>query len=182
MRRIIVLVLLICSINANAQTYLPGSLAGYSQRQALLNPNLVNDSTPAKKWFVSRYTGISTSFIFSNGGTATVLAVPVGLQLNRKLTNNLYAFGGISIAPAYVNFNRSFGVANINKPGQNNGIFKSSQLNLYSRAELGLMYVNDAKTFSISGSIGVERGSYPLLYPNQIMNTARPNTVIVPKR
>ena len=34
---------------------------------------------------------------------------------------------------------------------------------LYSRAELGLQYINDERTFSISGSIGVERSSYPVL-------------------
>ncbi|MGH2563931.1 MAG: hypothetical protein ACRDE5_05430, partial [Ginsengibacter sp.] len=33
----------------------------------------------------------------------------------------------------------------------------------YSSASLGLMYINDSRTFSISGSIGIERSSNPLL-------------------
>ena len=44
-----------------------------------------------------------------------------------------------------------------------------------------LMYVNDARTFSVSGSIGVERSSYPmLLYPPanmQRVNTFTPTPV-----
>jgi hypothetical protein len=34
------------------------------------------------------------------------------------------------------------------------------QFNMASRAELGLMYVNDQRTFSISGSFGVQRNTY----------------------
>jgi len=35
-----------------------------------------------------------------------------------------------------------------------------------SRVDIGLMYINDARTFSISGSIGVERAAYPVYYPS----------------
>ena len=181
MRRIFLPFLLICAMSANAQTYLPGSLSNNLIYPTLTNQSFLSDTTPGKKWFVSRYTGISTSVIFSNGGSATVLSVPIGIQLNRKLNNNLYAFGGVSVAPAYINFNRSFLSANMHKTGQQNGFMKSNQLNLFSRAEMGLMYVNDAKTFSISGSIGIERGSYPLFYPNSI-NTVRPGTLVTPNR
>lgn len=175
MRNIFVLALLIGSLESNAQTYFPGSMgmAAYPQRQLLVNQTMLNDSTPGKKWFVSKYSGLSTSFIFSNAGNATVLSVPLGIQLNRRLTNNLYAFGGLSVAPAYINFNRSFVSTNIDKAGQNNGSMKSNHLNLFSRAEMGLMYINDAKTFSISGSIGIEKSNYPIFLPQQI-NTAKP--------
>ena len=44
------------------------------------------------------------------------------------------------------------------------GYYNANGLNLYQRAEMGLMYVNDAKTFSISGSIGIQRGGNPF-YP-----------------
>ena len=180
MRSIFVLVVLIGSFKSDAQTYFPGLLGTYTQRPVLANQIMLNDSLPGKKWLVSRYGGISTSFILYNGGNATVLSVPLGIQLSRKLTNNFYAFGGLSMAPAYINFNRSFLSANINKTGQNNGFMKSSQLNLYSRAEMGLMYINDAKTFSISGSIGIERNNYPIFLPQQI-NTARPTLYQVQK-
>ncbi|MBA4166506.1 MAG: hypothetical protein H0X41_03005, partial [Chitinophagaceae bacterium] len=35
---------------------------------------------------------------------------------------------------------------------------------VYSGAEAGLLYINDARTFSISGSVHVDRTSYPF-YP-----------------
>ncbi len=181
MRRIIILVVLIGSLKANGQTYFPGSLGVAPQRQAMLSPSMLNDSTPGKKWFVSRYTGISTSFIFANGGNATVLSVPLGVQLNRKLNNNLYAFGGLSVAPSYVNFNRSFLSANSNKMGQGNGFMRSNQLNLFSRAEMGLMYVNDAKTFTLSGSFSVERSSYPA-FQSQTIGSSRPATLLPANR
>ena len=172
MRIIIGLFLLFGAFQANGQAYFPGSL-GYANRAALADPYILADSVPAKKWFVSRYTGISTSFSFSKFGNATVVSVPLGVQLNRKLTNNLYAFGGLSIAPSYINFNSSFARPIPGKFGQQNNFLKTNQLGISSRAEMGLMYVNDAKTFSISGSIGVEHNSYPGLYPAQ-MNVAPP--------
>src|SRR5918993_5484030 len=92
MRSIIALFLLVSAFNLDAQTYLPVGIGSYAQRPLLADQGFLNDSTPGKKWFVSRYTGISTSFIFSKFGSATVLSVPLGVQLNRKLTNNLYAF------------------------------------------------------------------------------------------
>ena len=48
--------------------------------------------------------------------------------------------------------------------------FSSKGFGMSSRVEGGLMYVNDERTFSISGSIAVERNSYPF-YPSN-----RPNT------
>src|SRR5688572_15812182 len=93
MRTVIALVIFLMSaFNSDAQTYLPVGIGTYAQRPLLADQAFLNDSTPGKKWFVSRYTGISTSFIFSKFGNATVVSVPLGVQLNRKLTNNLYAF------------------------------------------------------------------------------------------
>jgi hypothetical protein len=43
---------------------------------------------------------------------------------------------------------------------------------LNSRVDIGLMYINDARTFSISGSIGVERGTYPV-YPSNRVTTKK---------
>jgi hypothetical protein len=97
-----------------------------------------------KKWSVSSYMGIVSGY----GSIYT----PIGLQLNRRLTNNVFAFAGISTAPAYYNFNHSFVTANS---------FKNSfPGSMYTRYEAGLMYVNDARTFSISGSISVNQSNY----------------------
>jgi hypothetical protein len=181
MRLIFVFILLATAVSTNAQDVLTGNYAVLPQQQSLNNKARITDSMPSRKWFVSKYIGMSTSIGFFNGGNATVFAVPVGIQLNRKLSNNWYAFAGVSAAPAYVNFNRSFLSASNNKFSTNSSFLQSNKLNLYSRAELGLMYVNDQKTFSISGSIGIEKSTYPLLPHNQ-MGVARPNAFITPNR
>lgn len=106
-----------------------------------------------------------------------IVAAPIGLQINRRLTNHLYAFANATIAPAYVSFNRSFIASGSNKAFMNNGHFKSSGLDMYSSASLGLQYVNNEKTFSVSGSIGVQRSNYPLL-PYYRPHEQRPASVI----
>ncbi len=180
MRFIFLSLVLMLTAPAKAQTALPGGYINHLQQQQSLAGNTrFKDSIPDKKWFLSKSMGISSSFGFFNGGNATVLAVPLRLQLNRKLNNNLYAFAGVSVAPAYINFNRSVPSTNTNKFSSNNGLFKSNRLDIYSRAELGLMFVNDQKTFSISGSIGIERSSYPMVPMNQTGFT-RPNVFIAP--
>ncbi|CAN5262321.1 hypothetical protein BH11BAC6_BH11BAC6_17870 [soil metagenome] len=181
MRTILVLVLLIAAVASKAQSSVPVSFNDYTQLQALTANMHPGDSASNKKWFLSKYSGISTSFSFFKGGNATVVSAPLGLQLNRRLNNNLYAFAGISVAPAYINFNSSFLSSNTNKAFQNNTGFRSGSFDMYSRAEMGLMYVNDKRTFSISGSIGIERSTYPLFPYNQ-PNTIRTNPVCVPNR
>jgi hypothetical protein len=48
---------------------------------------------------------------------------------------------------------------------------------MYSSASLGLMYINDARTFSISGSISIERDNYPVYYYNPVNTTKPKNNV-----
>ena len=137
------------------------------------------DSNSHSKWSVSKYAGFSMGYSFFKGGSASSVSVPLGIQLNRKLTNNLYAFAGVNVAPTYINFNSTFIPANGNK--LNNSFFtKGNNLGLYSRAELGLTYVNDAKTFSISGSVGIERNDMPVYY--SAPGTARPNSAFAPNK
>lgn len=132
-----------------------------------------------KKWFVSKYSGISAGYGFLYGGGVSYVSTPIGLQLNRRLNNNLYAFAGVSAAPVFFSLNHPYSYNGLNKTYPVNGIFRSNNLGLYQRAEMGLMYVNDAKTFSISGSIGVQRGNYPVFsYPQ--MNTMRQTPVLLP--
>jgi len=176
MRTFILICFLIIAASSNAQTFLPGFRNNW-YRGNLLNNSHVNDSVLQKKWFVSKYTGISTSFSFFKGGNATIFSAPVGLQLNRRLNNNMFAFAGISVAPSYINFNSSFINSDFSKMNGNSG-FKSSALGIYSRAELGLQYINDERTFSISGSIGVERSNFPMPLYNVPSNIANQSTVI----
>jgi hypothetical protein len=177
MRSILLLALLISSIALKAQTFWPGSFMNYMHGGTFGNSLHSFAGATDKKWSLSSYSGISTSFNLFNGGNAMVVAAPMGLQLNRRLNNNLYAFAGVSIAPAFVNFNRSFLSSDLNKMYPNNGMYKSNSLGIYSRAEMGLMYTNDARTFFVSGSIGVERSSYPMI-PYQQMSRTKPNPAV----
>lgn len=151
---------------------LMGSLQAQSYRGVDNTPDYSAPTykMPEKKWFVTRYTGVSTGMRFFNGGTANYLSFPVVWQLNRRLNNNLYAFAGISAAPTYINFNRAF--SGFNAKGLNN-FGQYNHLGLYSRAELGLMYVNDQRTFSISGSVGVHNSVNPYLPFQHIQNMQR---------
>src|SRR5678815_3126379 len=98
MRTLLVLITLISSLLIEAQT----------PKQSFKDSGYYLQHTQSKKWFFTSYSNVGIGFNFFNGGTATVVSAPVGLQLNRQLNNNLYAFTGVSIAPTYVNFNRSF--------------------------------------------------------------------------
>lgn len=113
-----------------------------------------------KKWFVTKYAGISTGFVAFNGGSGTFLSAPVGLQINRSLTNNVVAFAGVSVAPTFFHFNGgSFYQPGVNKTNR----FMNANANNFDvnpSAYIGMMYTNDERTFSISGSIGVSRSSY----------------------
>ncbi len=166
MPKIILLAFVLFAGQVKAQTVLPRSIIGYNQRANFANNMHLDDSLSKKKWSFSRYIGLSTSSIFFKGGSAAIFEAPIGLQMNRRLNNNLYAFANVSLAPAYISFNRPYGNAAFNKGNLNNG-FNANSLNIYSSASLGLQYVNDAKTFSISGSVSVERSNYQMapVYP-----------------
>lgn len=173
MRLLIFICFLTVAATADAQTFQRGSFIDNSYRSSLINNINVNDSAYKKKWFVSKYTGISTGFSFFKGGNASIVSVPVGLQLNRRLNNNLFAFAGVSVAPSYVNFRSSFMNADFNKVNTNNS-FRAASLGLYSRAAIGLQYINDERTFSISGSIGVERSDFSMpVYSSYNKNSLR---------
>jgi hypothetical protein len=47
---------------------------------------------------------------------------------------------------------------------------------MYTKFEAGLMYVNDARTFSISGSIGVSKTNFPY-YNSERNNTPHPQPI-----
>jgi hypothetical protein len=118
---------------------------------------VADTNTVQKKWFVTKYAGISSGFVAFNGGSGTFLSAPVGIQLNRQLTNNVYAFAGVSAAPTFFNFNSAFYQPGISK---NSGFMKANNFDINPAVYMGLMYMNPEKTFSISGSIGVSRTNY----------------------
>jgi hypothetical protein len=121
---------------------------------------------PAKKWQLSTFGGISGSYGFFNRTNASLLSAPVTLQLTHPLSRNLYAFAAVTAAPAYFNFNSFLLQPQSGKISSLNPMTGVHPFGWYSRAEAGLFYINDEKTFSISGSIFMERSSYPVYIPS----------------
>ena len=179
MRNSLLLVILISALSSGAQQSLTADYANTTNKNFRDSSNSIERGMN-RKWFFTSYSSVGINFIDYNGGGATVVDAPMGLQLNRRLNNNFYAFAGVSAAPAYINFNRAFISPGIdNKLNSVNG-FKQDAFGLYSRADLGLMYINDARTFSISGSVGVERSSNPMLLYQQ--RTTGSNSLMMPTR
>jgi hypothetical protein len=174
MRIILAILGSIAFLSPKAQTYLPGGPMGFQPGQPLSNYNQSVDSNSlGRKWQFTKFAGLSIGTAFYTGshtffpGGASFLSVPFGLQLSRSLSKNVYAFAGVSAAPTIFSFSHLYA-----EP-MNSSFYPGSRpytLGLNPRVEMGLMYVNDAKTFSISGSVGVERGSSPLYYPSRSVN------------
>jgi hypothetical protein len=159
-RTIIFAAILISAVAVKAQSPLSfGSMNGIQPAFRHFN-QLADTNIHQKKWFLTKYAGISTGFIAFKGGSGTFLSAPVGLQINRQLTNNVYAFAGVSAAPTFFNFNGgSFYQPGINKSNR----FMNPNANNFDinpAVYMGLMYTNAERTWSISGSIGVSRNSY----------------------
>ena len=172
MRLSLLVITLFFFLPVKSQTILSPGLINYPQMKPLLNPSHIHDSLSTPKWFFSSYRGVSTSVSFFNGGNASIFSAPIGLQLNRRLNNNWYAFATVTVAPSYVSINPSY-LTGFSK-NFNNHSFKQNSFGLYAAASLGLMYVNDAKTFSISGSISAEKNVYPM-FPYYPVNHSNQN-------
>jgi len=179
MRLCFLLITLFFFVSVKSQTVFAPGVDIAPQQQALFNNSHHEDTLSAPKWFFSGYSGLSTSVIFYKGGNASMFSAPMGLQLNRRLNNNLYAFANVSVAPSYLSINPSY-LSGLNKNFMNNA-FKQNSFGLYPAASLGLMYINDAKTFSISGSISAERSMYPML-PYYPVNQTRQSPVFLHNR
>lgn len=162
MRTLLFSILLLAATSSRAQRFVASPIMGYTPIGIGGAAQLMNREIPDKKWFVSSGIGITSGFTSWRGGSSSYISAPVTLQLNRRLTDNLYAYGAITAAPTYMNFNGAFMGAHAGKY-QPNGFMRNGSFNMYSRAEMGLYYINDSKTFSISGSISVEQGAYPIM-------------------
>ena len=109
------------------------------------------------KWFVTKYAGISTGFIAFKGGSGSFLTAPLALQVNRQLSNNVYGFGGVSLTPFLFQSNNLFYQP---AAGKSYGMMRANNFGISPAAQIGVMYINNDKTFSISGSISVSSNTY----------------------
>ncbi|MDO6435678.1 hypothetical protein Q4E93_34005 [Flavitalea sp. BT771] len=160
MRLLLTILISATLVSAKAQSHLP------------ITPYPLHDSGKLNyKWQLKPYASLSAGYVFLNGGIS-YLSAPVGLMLFRPLNNNVTAFAGLSAAPTVFSFNRLYTYPAQTPSYPGNGFSNRYNLGLNARVEGGLIYTNDAKTFSISGSFGVERGSYPV-YPVYRANTKK---------
>lgn len=161
MRKLLIASFLLCSAAIQAQSVLPVTAGNRFQT---VDPAVSQDNIgKTKNWFITKYAGLNTGYSFFKGGNAFFTSMPLGIQLNRRITDNVFAFAGVQVAPTYANFNQAFLSSSLSKYG-GMGTLNQNQLLLPARAEMGLMYTNDQKTFSISGSISVQKSNYALPY------------------
>jgi hypothetical protein len=158
---------------ANAQTYLSTPLTTVDPFASMSMPDYQEyqeNRQFSQKWFVTHYASVSAGTVFYPGANAFYVSAPIGWQLNRQLNRNLYAFGGVYAAPTVTSFNTGFMNSPYNKsyPGAYPGNYFGINPGVY----MGLMYVNESGTFSISGSIRAQSGSYPA-YPVAPASRAR---------
>src|SRR5450631_628554 len=171
MRIILTLLASIAFLSPKAQMYLPAGNPTFIQGRFLPDyTQFIDNNALGQKWHFSKYASLSAGTTFLTGGSGfpaaiSFISAPIGLQLSRSLNKNLYAFTGISAAPVFFSFPRLYAgpIKNPSYPGYN--FSNPYGLGLNSRVEMGLMYINDAKTFSISGSVGIERSSLPARAP-----------------
>ncbi len=155
LRIILLAAVLMSGLAVKAQT--DSSFGAVNRWESAFNrSHPVNDTNHLRsKWSVSKYAGVSAGFVAFNGGGGSFLSVPLSLQLNRQLTNNLFAFGAVSASPVVFRANMPY------QPMTNKGNnwMQQNNFSAWSDARVGVMYISNDRTFSISGSVGVGRGT-----------------------
>jgi hypothetical protein len=166
MRILLSTILLTTFLSPKAQSYLPGFLP--SLAPGFLPPLAAASTDPTQKWQVRPYASVQAGYAFFHGGLS-FLSVPAGVALIHPLNKNFSAFAGVSAAPVAFSMARLYTdpAANPSSPGN---FSRPYGFGLNAGVQAGLIYTNDAKTFSISGSVELERGSYPV-YPSNRTNT-----------
>ncbi len=157
MRIILSLLALTFFLDSRAQRYLPTDpIMGVGPALSFTPYALGMGTTPIKNWQVRSYTNFSAGYIFSGRGGASYVSAQTGLVLIKPLNNNFSAFASASVGPTYMIGSLPY------SPLPNHAFNNFNGLNLNAGISGGLIYTNDARTFSISGSVSVERYSYPL--------------------
>ena len=112
-------------------------------------------------FFVQPFSSVNVGYLFLGGGLSYVSA-PIGIAVYRPLNQNFTAFTAATLAPTAFHFSSLYSTP-FHNPVYPGGGFTGFGVN--AAVSGGLIYTNDAHTFSISGSIMVERGSYPIYIP-----------------
>ena len=167
MRTVLAIMISLSFLSTRAQSHLPIPTWGYGLSAWQPFPMPSAPLTNAK-WQLRPTAGLSAGYIFFNHGGASYVTAPLSLTLYHPLTPNVTAFGGVVAAPTV------FSVGSLYAPSPFSGSEFTRGLGINAGIQGGLMYTNDAHTFSISGSVILERGSYPSYSsPRQTDNTKR---------
>jgi hypothetical protein len=162
MRILFTLLASIAFLVPKAQTHLPIGAPGFGfgPWQPYIPYSLILDGNPSHNWHMQPYASATVGYTFLGGfGGVSYVSAPVGVVFYKPLSNNFTTFAGASVAPTVFNFSRLYAQP---VPGNN-----FTGLSVNPSVQGGLIYTNDAHTFSISGSISVERGSSPVYAPSQ---------------
>ncbi len=178
MRTLLTALVLTSFLFTKGQSHLPVPTSAYGYTPAIgFNPwaSFIPTSTlaggnPNQKWQVRPYANLSLGYLFLNGGGSSYLAAQTGVALIHPLTKNVSAFAGVTASPVLFSVNRLYTEPALNSP---NNFSRPYNLGLNAGIQAGLIYTNDDKTFSISGSVGVERGGGSL-YPVNRTTTKKP--------
>src|SRR5579872_2771373 len=163
MRSVLIILALTAFLSSRAQTHLPPFYGlGYMPWQPIVPYSAITAPSPNHTFQLRPFASVSAGYWFLGGGT-TYLSAPMGLVLYRPLDNHFTAFGAATIAPTVFHVSSLYTMP-LASPASN-----FTSFGVTAGVSGGLIYTNDARTFSISGSISVERGSYPVYEP------ARPN-------
>jgi hypothetical protein len=154
MRILLTLLVSTLLLRSEAQKYVPlDPMIGLSPALSFTPYTFGPEVGQVRHWQVRPFTTFSGGYVFSTRGYANYLSAQTGWMLLRPLNNNISAFAGISAGPTLYRIGST--------PFSNN----IGGLNLTAGVTGGLIYTNDARTFSISGSVSVERYSYPAYAP-----------------
>ncbi|MFB6454687.1 hypothetical protein ACE38W_05390 [Chitinophaga sp. Hz27] len=159
-RAIIFIAVLMCAIAGKAQLPYYGGMEPYTPSILRHTAPVADSNGHAKKWSVTKYTGISTGFIAFKGGSGSYLSAPMALQVNRRITDNVYAFGSLSATPYTMRMSGAMFQPVMNKQMMGYGPMQMNSTGINPAANVGLMFISKDKTFSISGSVSVSRSNY----------------------
>ncbi|HUB60458.1 MAG TPA: hypothetical protein VL978_07150 [Puia sp.] len=160
MRTLLTILLSAAFFVPKAQLHLtPASGWGYTPWQPVYIPySLLTADNPGHTWQLRPFASLSAGYLFLGGGISYVSA-PLGIALYRPLNSNFTTFAAATVAPTAFHFSTLY-TASPGYPGSN-----FTGLGVNAAVTGGIIYTNDARTFSISGSISVERGSNPVYIP-----------------
>ncbi|MBS1663749.1 MAG: hypothetical protein JST68_22080 [Bacteroidetes bacterium] len=175
MKPILIILFPLLTLCATAQTHLPVSNVGYGfgsfgygflPWQSVWSLPSYQTGPTAPKWQLRSFANLSAGYIFLNNGISYVSA-PVGLALFHPLSTKWTAYGAATVTPTMFNVNHLITDPNYQRYPYGSGY----GLGLSTGIQGGLIYTNEAKTFSISGSVRLDRTTYPVYPTNKRYST-----------